>query len=273
MSKWAQYGENRAGIVEVRKVQVDSERAFAEYQQLVTVRFNGVDASISDVRTAQATTDSALAEFKTQTAVNFGEQTAVINEVRIAQSTTDSALAEFKIQTGVKFNQQDAVIQTKATTVFDSTGGSAIYSVKAGVNYNGNYYDAGMVIGVEASGNTIKSQVGFNADTFIITSGKYGAKYSPFAITNGQVFINEAFIRDGTITNAKIGQYIQSFNYNPGYSGWRINKDGNAEFNNATFRGVITMDTTTGGIRTVINSSSYTVYHANGTVAVKLGYF
>jgi predicted phage tail protein len=241
VSKWAQYGENRAGIVEVRKVQLDSERAFAEYQQLVTVRFNGVDASISDVRTAQA--------------------------------TTDSALAEFKIQTGVKFNQQDAVIQTKATTVFDSSGGSAIYSVKAGVNYNGNYYDAGMVIGVEASGNTIKSQVGFNADTFIITSGQYGAKYSPFAITNGQVFINEAFIRDGTITNAKIGGYIQSFDYNPGVSGWIINRGGNAEFNNSYFRGEITMDTTTGGIRTVINSSSYTVYHANGAVAVKLGYF
>jgi hypothetical protein len=239
VSKWAQYGENRAGIVEVRKVQADSERAFAEYQQLVTVRFNGVDASISDVRKAQATTDSALAEFKTQTAVKFGEQTAVINEVRIAQSTTDSALAEFKIQTGVKFNQQSAVIQTKATTVFNSSGAHAIYSVNAGVNYNGNYYDAGMVIGVDVSGGTIKSQIGFNADTFLIMDGPYGAKTSPFAVTNGQVFINEAIIRDGTITNAKIGDYIQSFDYNPGVSGWIIHKDGGSEFSNGTFRGAI----------------------------------
>jgi hypothetical protein len=33
------------------------------------------------------------------------------------------------------------------------------------------------------------------------------------------------------VTNAKIGNVIQSTNYSPGSSGWSINKDGSAEFN------------------------------------------
>jgi len=41
-----------------------------------------------------------------------------------------------------------------------------------------------------------------------------------------------------------IRQYIQSSNYVPGVSGWTINKDGSAEFNSATFRGVIIITNT-----------------------------
>lgn len=51
--------------------------------------------------------------------------------------------------------------------------------------------------------------------------------------------MNEAFIRDGTISNAKIGNFIQSNNYVDGSNGWSINKDGGAQFNNAIFRGHI----------------------------------
>lgn len=43
--------------------------------------------------------------------------------------------------------------------------------------------------------------------------------------------ITTAKIADGQITNAKIGDTIQSNNYSSGSSGWRILKDGSAEFN------------------------------------------
>ncbi|MDR5019996.1 phage tail protein [Yersinia rochesterensis] len=242
ITKWAHYGENRAGIIEVRRVQADADKSFAEYQQAVTATFKGVNANITDVRTAQATTNDALAEFKTQT--------------------------------GVKFGEQDAIIQTKATTVFDKTGGQAIWSVKAGINYNGNYYDAGMVIGLEIKDGVAKSQIGFNADTFILTSGLNGAKYIPFAIVNGQVFINDAFIAKASVGRGKITDTLDSDNYVQGVSGLHLDfKNGNAEFNNVSLRGNITMDNTINGIRTVINNLGITTYHSNGQVAVKLGYF
>ncbi|MBJ7555380.1 phage tail tip fiber protein [Marinomonas spartinae] len=58
-------------------------------------------------------------------------------------------------------------------------------------------------------------------------------------IANGQITnahianaaITSAKIGDGQITNAKIGDVIQSANYSPGVSGWRILKNGSAEFN------------------------------------------
>ena len=49
----------------------------------------------------------------------------------------------------------------------------------------------------------------------------------------------EANIRDGSITNAKIGNYIQSINFETGVSGWQINKNGQAEFMDLYARGVI----------------------------------
>lgn len=98
----------------------------------------------------------------------------------------------------------------------------------------------------------------------------------PFAVqttpttVNGQavppgVYIQSAFIYNGTITSAKIGklqvddghianlsvgkltagslavgQYIQSTSYVPGTSGWRLNADGSAEFGSQYIRGKLT---------------------------------
>jgi hypothetical protein len=56
-------------------------------------------------------------------------------------------------------------------------------------------------------------------------------------ITSG--FIDNARIQDGTITNAKIGNIIQSTNFVAGSTGWQINKDGTAEFEDAILRGVL----------------------------------
>ena len=46
----------------------------------------------------------------------------------------------------------------------------------------------------------------------------------------------EANIEDGSITNAKIGDHIQSTSFSAGVSGWRIDKDGTAEFSSVIIR-------------------------------------
>ncbi|EKN3982774.1 DUF1983 domain-containing protein, partial [Yersinia enterocolitica] len=171
------------------------------------------------------------------------------------------------------FEDQTAAIDQKMTAVVDADGASATYSLRAGLNYNGQFVSAGMVIGAEFINGVAKASIGFNADSFILLSGPEGNQFSPWAVVNGQTFIANGFIQDGSITNAKIGNYIQSENFVAGSVGWSINKNGNAEFNNATFRGNVTMDNTTNGIRTVINYLGQRTYHANGQVAIILGYF
>ncbi|MGH1531454.1 phage tail tip fiber protein, partial [Yersinia proxima] len=113
------------------------------------------------------------------------------------------------------------------------------YSLRAGLNYKGQFVSAGMVIGAEFVNGVAKASIGFNADSFILLSGPEGNKFSPWAVVNGQTFINDAFIQDGSVTNLKIGQYIMSNNYVIGMLGWKIDKSGNAEFNNVTIRGTV----------------------------------
>lgn len=50
-------------------------------------------------------------------------------------------------------------------------------------------------------------------------------------------YIDEANITNGSVTNAKIGEFIQSNGYVSGYAGWRIEKSGRAEFQNIKVRG------------------------------------
>jgi len=79
----------------------------------------------------------------------------------------------------------------------------------------------------------------FNTDYFKISVpvGNSFTNYTPFFVSGSGVFISSAFIQDASITNAKIGNDIQSTNYSAGNSGWRINKNGFAEFTSVTLNG------------------------------------
>ena len=63
-----------------------------------------------------------------------------------------------------------------------------------------------------------------------ITTEKLSANVADFIV---------ASIKDGDITNAMIGNYIQSNNYQEGISGWHINKLGFSEFQDVVVRGKI----------------------------------
>ncbi|HHT4479829.1 TPA: phage tail tip fiber protein, partial [Enterobacter hormaechei] len=69
----------------------------------------------------------------------------------------------------------------------------------------------------------------FLADRFAVTHQAGATVTLPFVIQNGQVFIRDALIGDGTINNNKIGNYIQSNNYVAGSVGWRLDKGGTFE--------------------------------------------
>lgn len=82
----------------------------------------------------------------------------------------------------------------------------------------------------------------YMGDVFVQNGAIVTAKIGDLAVDTAklaQLAVTEAKIADGSVTNLKIGNYIQSTGYVPGSAGWIINKDGTAEFNNATFRGGI----------------------------------
>lgn len=83
--------------------------------------------------------------------------------------------------------------------------------------------------------------------------------------------ITEAQIKDASITNAKIGNYIQSENYVEGTSGWKIDKTGSPEFNNGTFRGTLDVKSSSTGARMEIGSNAIKVYDASGALRVQIG--
>ncbi|EPL4030045.1 host specificity protein J, partial [Enterobacter hormaechei] len=127
-------------------------------------------------------------------------------------------------------NGHTSAITTNAQAIANVNGDlKAMYSIKVGVASNGQYYAAGMGIGVENTPSGMQSQVIFLADRFAVTHQAGATVTLPFVIQNGQTIIRDTVIGDGTIGNAKIGSYIQSSTWDgTGNVGWHINKSGYA---------------------------------------------
>lgn len=173
-----------------------------------------------------------------QTDVNGNK--ASINSLNQTFSDYQQAMATQVNSITATVNGHTSAITTNAEAIANVNGDlKAMYSIKVGVSSNGQYYATGMGIGVENTPSGMQSQVIFLADRFAVTTAAGNGVALPFVIQNGQTFIRASFIQDGTIENAKIGNYIQSNNYVGGSSGWRITKDGASEFNNVIVRGEI----------------------------------
>lgn len=160
----------------------------------------------------------------------YGEVRADILVVKTTIAKVDEAMAEMSTQVQAQIKDVTASLEDKLTATVDATSATAIHTLKVGVRINDIFYGAGMSVAVLAeAGKPIVTRVGFNANQFVLMSGSGNTQYSPFAVINGQVFISDAFIQNGSITNAKIGNFIQSNNFVAGSAGWRIDKNGNAE--------------------------------------------
>lgn len=191
----------------------------------------------------------------------YGEVRADILVVKTTIAEVDKAMAELSTQVQAQIEDVTASLEDKLTAVVDASGASAIYTLKTGVRINGVMYNAGMSIAVLAeAGKPVVTRVGFNANQFVLMSGSGDTQYSPFAVINGQVFMSSAFIQDGTITNAKIGNFIQSNNYVAGSQGWRIDKSGTFEINGVA-----------GGGRMLISSTLIQIYDSNNVLRVRMG--
>lgn len=190
----------------------------------------GNSASIYRIDTTIADTSQAVSRALVTLDASAGGN--VSNATDLTETLADFTQASAtKINSlTVTVNGQTAAINQTAQAVADVNGNlSAMYNIKVGVSSNGQYYAAGMGIGVENTPSGMQSQVIFLADSFAVTTAAGNSVALPFVIQNGQTFIRASFIQDGTISNAKIGNFIQSNNYVAGSVGWKLDKSGTFE--------------------------------------------
>lgn len=210
----------------------------AEVQKRATV--TQMNQAIVDERAVTAQTISSVkATIGTETDVKIAAQNTAMTTA-VATETSARVQADNALSTRVG-NTESAITQ-KLDSYVNASGAGALYNLNLGLRYNGVEYKAGMSMQLvmDAATNSLRSQVLFDAGRFaILTSSTNGNYVMPFLVENGQVIMNSAIIKNGSITNAMIGNFIRSNNYQPGSVGWNVDKDGSAEFNNVTVRGSI----------------------------------
>ena len=189
---------NSAQLDRIDEVMVNEKEATARSLLSLQTDVNGNKASINSL-------NQTFSDYQQATATQINGITATVNGHTSAITTNAQAIAN--VNGDLK----------------------AMYGIKVGLSSNGQYYAAGMGIGVENTPSGMQSQVIFLADRLAVTHQAGATVTLPFVIQNGQVFIREALIGDGTINNNKIGNYIQSNNYVAGSVGWRLDKGGTFE--------------------------------------------
>lgn len=140
---------------------------------------------------------------------------------------------------------------------------AAMYTIKAQLTANGRTAMAGIGVGVENDGGVLESQVLVLADRFAVINEAGDTLQSPFVIQGGQVFINQALIGTGWITNLMIGDTIQSTATNDrGEPSWVISKAGGITLNGPPGYGEQ---------RITLSGNQLCVFDSNNTLRVRLG--
>ncbi|EOG8088367.1 phage tail protein [Enterobacter roggenkampii] len=224
-----QYGDNKAGIERVDNVMADASKAVAESLRTLDSSAGGNTANVTDL-------SKTLADFTQASATQINSLKVTVN------------------------GQQAAIVQNAQVSADINNNLNAMYSIKVAIDANGRQYAAGMGIGVQNTPSGMQSQVLFLADRFAVMNQAGGNVTLPFVIQNEQVIIRDTVIGDGTISNAKIGNYIQSNNYVAGSVGWKLDKGGTFEINGVG-----------GGGRMLISSKLIQIYDSNNVLRVRMG--
>ncbi|NNS08321.1 hypothetical protein [Erwinia sp. JH02] len=216
---------------------------------------NGNTAKITELNQTVVDMDSAQTTAITQLKSEVDDNIATVNQQMITKADTANVNSEYSLS--VAANGTVSGIRLVASS--GAANNSAIYFAADKFIVSGS--DSAVVGGAAPfaiiNGNTY-------LQTAMIQQASIGEAYiADAAITNakiGQAAINTANIIDGAITNAKIGNTIQSDNFVDSSTGWRIDKSGSFQMNG---------NGTTG--RMVQTNNLIQIYDANGTLRVRLG--
>ncbi|HCF9757468.1 phage tail protein [Pseudomonas aeruginosa] len=211
----------------------------------VTVRANEDEAQAKRTSLLEARTATAEGRITTVEQVTASDRQATAQRID---------------QLSAEVGSNSAAIQTTQSVVASlDQGVKAMYSVKLQAHANGQQYAAGWQLGFD-SGTSVTTMA-FQADRFLWFNSSSGQTVAPVSIVGGQMFINNAMIQDGSITNAKIGNVIQSTALGAnGEPLWKLDKAGSLTMNSATSGGFMRQ-----------TAEAVKVYDANLVLRVQIG--
>ena len=226
--------------------------------------------TISDSQSTQASLNTSLqSQIDAQASANIKNQAdlnsattsiASIKSTQATQATQISAMAKTQTDMTASLNSQSASIQTLQEAVSNNDALNSTWMVKMQTNNNGQKYAAGIALGVD--GKNMQSQFLVQADRFALINTSNGNTTTPFVIDNGVTYMNAAYIKDGSIGSAKVGDLMSS-GFQENVRGWRISRDGTMNINGSG----------PGSSRTVITNGRIEVYDSNNRLRVRMGIF
>ena len=187
-------------------------------------------ASMTNALRASARDDSGSGA-KADALKGWASTAAIVEESKV-RTTAIEAEATKTTKLEATVGQNTSAIQQTSSALANTNGRlQTLWSVKMETTAGGQKYAASFGLGLQVDPSGVSSQFVVRADTFMLLNLANGTPVSPFSVSGGQTFVSSAFIQDGTITNAKIGEYISSTNYIAGQQGWILRKDGSFEIN------------------------------------------
>ncbi|WP_409043854.1 phage tail tip protein [Proteus mirabilis] len=246
----------QAGITQLQQLRVSDNEARAQEIKEIYSAVGENKSAIKETQTSITKLDEAFGQRFTAIRTDMDKAQADIISNSQAISNTNKAFAENKTQVQARFDEQEGMIQEKMQATFEQSGdGVVTHSINITIVHNNVKYNAaGQVISAQVKNGKLESFFGYNANNFAWYNPVNGKMELFMYAKNGQLFIRDLFIEDGSITNAKIGNVIQSNNYVAGKSGWITNKNGFAEFQNIKARGEI--EATSGRLKNVVIEES-----------------
>ncbi|NBN69472.1 DUF1983 domain-containing protein [Proteus sp. G2609] len=235
-------GNALAGIKDLRKVFANQQEAWAQEIKEIYSAVGENKSAIEETQTSITKLDEAFGQRFTAIRTDMDNAQADIISNSQAISNTNKAFAENKKQVQAKFDEQEGMIQEKMQATFEQSGdGVVTHSINITIKHNGvSYNAAGQVISAQVKNGKLESFIGYNANNFAWYNPVNGKMELFMYAKNGQFFIKEAFLDKANVREMVLSEAIKSKNYELGKAGFIIDANtGNAEFNNATFRGTI----------------------------------
>ena len=262
-----------SGITEVKTlISNESETRAKQVQQLESTfatEIGKTNANVSSAQQAIANETEARTQAASSLDAKFSGQIDGVNQEiasnisQVNQAIANEASARSSADTALstRLGNAESAITQKLDSWIDNGQVGAQYALKLGIKSGGLEYTSGISLSLVQTGSGVQSQFLVDASRFGVMTQQGGSYTLPFVVEGGTVIMNAALIKNGMITNAMIGNYIQSNNYVWNQSGWRLDKNGVFE----------NYGSTPGEGATKLTNEGIKVRDQNGVLRVEIG--
>jgi hypothetical protein len=234
-------------------------------------RIEGDVNTVSSIQNSVATLNTSVTQSITTVNATIGSLSSTIQQEITARVSGDSSLAQSITTVSSTVNNLSSSVQAETTARINADNSLfAQYTVK--IDNNGHV--SGFGLASETVNGTTTSAFIIRADRFAVvdpssTSNNLTNAPSsdsvPFAVVDGVVYLKDAQIRDGSITNAKIVS-LTANKITAGYINASIGLNGASVYGAELYAGgTVTVSTDANGNVTGFTPNNPTIKVANGT--------